>query len=224
MGMNLKTGTPLTNVLAGMTEAKRTMTIGRMAMIRMQEKKTKTGSSGGVREEIAKEIGCGERAIDRCIAFAKGLDAVGTVNLDVRAKILSGELNPSKERVIAVGRVSKCCRFDMVNALTDGHLEVIRKGRNKQKEHRKEKRSDRQKLREVIETLSDDTVMEYTVESMTDQLKMMSEAFIRSVKNLLKDHPDICEVYGDLVAIELVKSVNEEINKIKESLDDGTQL
>ena len=81
-----------------------------------------------------------------------------------------------------------------------------------------------QEVREIIGGMEDDdSVMEYTIDNLTEQMGFNADSFIGVLSNLIMDHNDLCDGNRETV-IKAIDDIIAKIEKIKERLNDGTQL
>lgn len=168
---------------------------------------------GRTSEQIAKERGIGSRTVESAGCYAKGIDAIRAEEPELADSILKAERKLSKKEVEAVGKAHPVAQKAMI--------ESIRTGEAEKKSHAK---GDTKRINKIVEDMSGDTCMEYTIRHMTEQIRMNSEAFIRSLSNLIMDHPDITNEHRYEIVRAIDENITNRIMQIKEILNNGTQL
>lgn len=176
-------------------------------------RKNDGNGKGRTSEQIAKERGIGTRTVEHAGCYAKGIDAIREEEPELAEAILKAERKLSKKDVEAVGKAHPAAQKAMI--------ESIRTGEAEKKTNAK---GDTKRINKIVEDMSDDTCMKYTIDHMTEQIRVNSDAFIRSLSNLIMDHPDVTNGHQ----YEIVKAIDENITnrimQIKEILNNGTQL
>lgn len=179
--------------------------------------------NGVIRQQVADEMHIGTTQVTDSYHFAKGIDAIRKVNPQVADDILTGEKKASKGTVQEIGRADPEDAGSLVDELLNKKAAkketVNRPGTGATSENRKLSRE----VREIIGGMSDDTPMEYTIDNLTEQIGFNADAFIRVISNLIMDHRDICDEHRMEVGLAICEVISK-IEKIKERLNDGTQL
>lgn len=168
---------------------------------------------GRTSEQIAKERGIGSRTVESAGCYAKGIDAIRDEEPELADSILKAERKLSKKDVEAIGKAHPAAKKAMI--------ESIRTGEAEKKTHAK---GDTKKISSIVESMTDETSMAYTINHLTEQIRINSEAFIRSLSNLIMDHTDIANRHHAEIVKAIDESVTNRINQIKETLNNGTQL
>lgn len=164
-------------------------------------------------EEIASEHKIGATTVKRAEKYAQGIDAIREEEPELANAILNAERKLSKKDVEEIGIAHPAAKKAMINSIRTGEAE--KKSRPK---------GEMKKITGIVESLSDETSMEYTVHHLTEQIRMNSETFIRSLSNLIMDHTDICNVHQMEIVKAIDTHITNKINQIKETLNNGTQL
>ena len=162
---------------------------------------------------IAAEQKVGKKTVERAGNYAKGIDAISNDNPELAESILKAEKKIPKKDVIEIGKADPEFQDDMIEMLKEGI-------------DKKNKRSmtDRKELHSIIEGMSSGDVMEYTIDNLTEQIRINADAFIRSLSNLLMDHCDLCDGHNKEIVSAIDESITTRINQIKETFNNGTQL
>jgi len=164
-------------------------------------------------EEIADEHKIAASTVKRAEKYANGIDAIREEAPELADAILKAEKRLSKKDIEDIGTAHPAAQKAMIESIRTGEAE--KKSRPK---------GETKKINRIVETLSDDSCMEYTIHHMTEQIRVNSDAFIRSLSNLIMDHTDVTNGHQ----AEIVKAIDENITKrimqIKEILNNGTQL
>ena len=151
-------------------------------------------------DEIADEQKIGAATVKRAGQYAKGIDTIREDDPQLADAILSAEKRVPKIDVINVGKADPCDRQQLIDDIknADG------------KRHRKKSVTTRE-IEDLVDNMTDhDTVMEYTVDMMKEQIRLNADAFIRSLSNMLNDHSDLRAKHHD--------EINKEIDCIIEKL------
>lgn len=178
-----------------------------------RRRKNCDSGKGRTSEQIAKERGIGTRTVESAGCYAKGIDAIREEEPELAEAILKAERKLSKKDVEAVGKAHPAAQKAMIESIRTGEAE--KKSRPK---------GDTKKISSIVESMTDDTSMAYTIKHLTEQIRINSEAFIRSLSNLIMDHTDIANRHQAEIVQAIDESVTNRINQIKETLNNGTQL
>ena len=163
-------------------------------------------------EEVAKENNVSSSSVLRSERFSKGIDSIREQDEEFAETILKADKKVSKKSVEDIGQANPTARVEMIKALKNGGESKKKRGNCDQKD-----------LNSIVNSLTDDTPMTFTVNMLTEQIRFNAEAFIRSLCNLLDDHKDLCRENTKRIS-NSIECIANEIMKIKETLNNGTQL
>lgn len=163
-----------------------------------------------VAEQIADELNVSPASVVRAEMFVKGIDAIRDEEPELADAIVNAQKKVSKQTVRDIGQARPEVRKIMIDDIKSGKKKKITKAETKE-------------MNRIAETLTDESVMEYTIGHLTEQISMNSEQFVRSLNNLLTDHFDLCEE-NRMAVIESLDRIMVEITKIKRRVSNGTQL
>lgn len=163
-----------------------------------------------VAEQIADELNVSPATVIRAEMYVDGIEAIREEDPELADSILNSKKNVSKQTIRDIGKARPEVREMMIDDIRNDRKKRITKAETKE-------------MLGIVETLSDETSMEYTIDHLTEQISMNAESFIRSLTNLLKDHADVCE-NNLLVVTESLDKIMISITKIKRSVNNGTQL
>lgn len=187
------------------------------------EKRPLPKNTDGVSAVVAQELGIGKTMVKDSYQFAKGIDAIRKVNPQAADDILSGKKKTTKRSIQDIGKATPENADALMTELLDDKPTkknmVARSGNGGTSENRKLSRE----VREIIGGMVDDTPMEYTIDNLTEQIGFNADAFIGVISNLIMDHKDLCDDHRMEVGL-AIGEVIAKIEKIKERLNDGTQL
>lgn len=169
-----------------------------------------TAKQNRVAEQIADELNVSSATVVRAEMYAKGIDAIRKEEPELADSIVSAQKKVSKQTVRDIGQARPEVRKIMIDDIKSGKKKKITKAETKE-------------MNRIAETLTDESVMEYTIGHLTEQISMNSEQFVRSLNNLLTDHADLCEE-NRMAVIESLDRIMVEITKIKRRVSNGTQL
>ena len=175
-------------------------------------------------EQIASEQHVSKNKVIRAGQYAKGIDAIRETEPEMADRILTGEKKVGQKGIREIGKANHEDVAAMVDELLNGKIEkketVTRQGTGGTSENRRLSRE----VREIIGGMEDeDSVMEYTIDNLTEQIGFNADSFIGVLSNLIMDHSDLCDENRGTV-IEAIDGIITKIEKIKERLNDGTQL
>ena len=171
------------------------------------DKSVYDNKQGWVVNQIAAEQGVSSATVKRSEAYAKGIEAIREREPELADSILKAEKKVPKIAVIEVAKAEPEDRDEMID-------DII--GLNVQK--RRGKNVTTKEIGSIVDTLSDDTVMEYTVSMMKEQIRLNADAFVRSLANLLSDHKDLYAKHEKEINAEIECIVNN-INKLKGDIE-----
>lgn len=184
----------------------------------VSRREIKDGTAG----KIGEEYGITSRSVRRDEEFAHGIDAIRTEDPEFADSILTASTKVKKSHVREIGKARPEELHQLVEAVKSGEKNIEREKRHTGAS--KANRKECAEIRDVIETLTDDTVMDYTIDHLTDQISENADAFIRMLSNMIMDHADVCNENVDRVIRVIDESVIKRIEQIKERLNNGTQL
>lgn len=134
------------------------------------------------RDIIAEELGITPKAVDRAVAYTKGIDALSEISKEAADKVLQGKSGATKESIMAIRKASEEERKELAEKILDGS--VRRKGQSK------EDRLSNQKLNAIIQENVDavrgDVQIEYTLADALDELSVIEKEFISKVRRVLE--------------------------------------
>ena len=137
----------------------------------------KDNKQGWVINQIAEEQKVSPATVKRAEDYAQGIEAIREEEPELADAILKSEKKVAKVNVGAIARANPEERKQMIQEIKETN--TVKK---------RSKNASTQEIGSIVETMSDETVMEYTVSMMKEQIRLNAEAFIRSLANLLKDH------------------------------------
>ena len=164
-------------------------------------------------EEIADENKIAASTVKRAEKYANGIDAIREEAPELADAILKSEKRLSKKDIEDIGMAHPAAQKAMIESIRTGEAE--KKSRPK---------GETRKINSIVETLSDDSCMEYTIHHMTEQIRVNSDAFIRSLSNLIMDHTDVTNGHQAEIVQAIDENIIKRIMQIKEILNNGTQL
>lgn len=164
-----------------------------------------------VANQIAEELNISPASVIRAEMYVDGIEAIREEEPELADAIISSKKHVSKQTVRDIGKAHPVARKQMIDDIKNDRKKKITKAETKE-------------LIGIAETLTDDGNMEYTVDHLTEQIRINADAFIRSLSNMLMDHKDLCNEHQDKITKAIDESITERINQIKERLNNGTQL
>lgn len=171
-----------------------------------------TTKQNRVAEQIAEELNVSPASVVRAEQFVNGLEMIREEEPELADSILNSQKKVSKQAVRDIGQARPEVRKSMIETIKTG-------GESK----KKRSNSDQKELNNIVDSMSDDSVMQFTVDMLTEQIRFNAAAFTKSLCNLLDDHRDLCDAYGERIGKSIDCIINE-IKSIKETLNNGTQL
>lgn len=163
---------------------------------------------GRVRNQIMEEMGVGQKTIERAEYYAHGIDAIRETSPELADAILTGEKKVKKRDVQTLGRAAEN-REDMI--------EAIREGRSVGERSETERACDRasgREIREIIDAMTSEECMDYTVEHLAEQIRANASWFIRVLTNLLDDHDDLIEGNEQMISNAIRNAVTVPVERI----------
>ena len=183
------------------------------------EKRPHDSGRDGVSKIIAEEQHVGKTQVKDSYHFAKGIDAIREQDPELAESILKSEKKVTKKNVQEIGKADPDHRSWLIDRMKDKQSNAKTNSGGSA-----ENRRDKKEIRSIVESLADDTFMEYTIDNLTEQIRINADAFIRSLSNLLMDHCDLCNGHNLEIVTAIDESITERINQIKETFNNGTQL
>lgn len=145
-----------------------------------QSDKLKDGKQGWMVNQIAEEQGISPATVKRSEDYANGIEAIREREPELADSILKAEKKVPKIAVIEVAKADPDEREVLIDEIVETNT-LKRRGKN----------ASTKEIGSIVETLSDNNVMEYTISMMKEQIRLNADAFIRSLSNMLKDHDDL---------------------------------
>ena len=171
------------------------------------DKSVSDNKQGWVVNQIAAEQGVSSATVKRSEAYAKGIEAIREREPELAESILKAEKKVPKIAVIEVAKAEPEDRDEMIDDIIGLKIQK-----------RRSKNATTKEIGSIVDTLSDDTVMEYTVSMMKEQIRLNADAFVRSLANLLSDHKDLYAKHEKEINAEIDCIVNN-INKLKGDIE-----
>lgn len=178
---------------------------------KMERRQSDAIPTGRVREQIMREQGVGQKTVERAEVYAKGIDAIRDEEPELASEILNAQKKVSKADVRRIGTADKKSRKEMIRKVKTGEkLELDPE--------------DRKEMETAAISLTEERVMDYTIDNLVEQIKVNADSFIRSLSNLLIDHIDICNESSPTIIKAVDEYITDRLYQIKERLNNGTQL
>lgn len=175
-------------------------------------------------ERIAAEKHVSKNKVIRAGQYARGIDAIREIEPETADKILTGEKKVGQKEIREIGKADPENVAEMVDELLNGKPARKQTSRPWNEGGSMENRRLSREVREIIGGMEDDgSVMEYTIDNLTEQIGFNADSFIGVLSNLIMDHSDLCDGNRETV-IKAIDGIVAKIEKIKERLNDGTQL
>lgn len=172
-----------------------------------------------IRDEIAKEIGVGHATVSRAEEFSRGIDAIREEDSELAEDILSSRKKTNLDCVRRVAKANPEEKKEFISAIREG-----KRITSDPVQRYKPQRADLAGIRSIIDSMTSSESAEYTVDNLVEQIGFNSDAFIRTISNLVMDHADICNENSEIITRTIDEKITDRINQIKERLNNGKQL
>jgi len=187
---------------------------------RMQNECLPNGRTKRVYDYIAEEQGVNSSTVQRAEHYAHGIDAIRDEAPEMAESILTGDKKIPKMVIQEIGKTTSEDRKPLINSVVAG---INTSGPRDRTGSTRENRTFKKEINTIIESMSDNTPMDYTIDNLTEQISCNADSFVGMISNLIMDHRDVCNENMDKV-VEAISGIIEKIEKIKERLSDGAQL
>lgn len=206
-----------------LTEEQKTYTIGKMYEARKKthggqipgsaQKEHSIGKPSKTAEILADEIGVARETVKRSEKFAKGIDAIREENSDAADKVLRGGSGVAKAIVMAFPNMSQEEKSEVAESIVSGEIK-----QTKTKGWTKADRANRAETVAIIADMLDpSTVPEYTVDSLVDEIRLNSEEWVRTLRNMLADRVAVLTPETrPMIAEAITKYVMNEFEKVRD--------
>lgn len=176
-------------------------------------------SNGRVHTQIAKEQGVGSATVQRAEIFARGIDDIRKEDPELAEDILTSRKKTNLNCVRRVAKANPEEKKEFISAIREG-----KRITSDPVQRYKPQRADLAGIRSIIDSMTSGESAEYTVDNLVEQIGFNSDAFIRTISNLLTDHADICNENLEIITKTIDEKITYRINQIKERLNNGKQL
>lgn len=178
-------------------------------------------------DEVGKEYGITGRTVRSAISYARGIDAIREQDPDVAKSILKGETNAQKKDIMKIAKAKEEERAQLIEEIKKRKNQARKISKDKPREMvagTKENKELNDSISASIAELYDtETKSEYTLDMFLTVIRMGAERYAKSLRDDLEFHKDLLEdaINRDAIATTIQESIIDEIEKIKESIENA---
>ena len=192
-----------------LTEAQRTYMIGRMYEARKKSLGASDGFRGNQHAEvvnrqngdlptgktsvaIAKELGVGQKTVERAEKFAHGVDALQEVSPEAANKVLNGEARVKKQDIIALAESEP----EQIDFIADAIVNDVPISKPKKQTMPNGNSTEMRELYRMIDEayapmIDADREVVHTIEDLVAEIEINGESYVRVLKSTLACYADI---------------------------------
>ena len=216
-----------------LTDEQRTYMIGKMYEARKQSQGgnremqhdengrfTASSQNGALRNgktsiQIAKEIGVGQKTVERAEKFSKGVDTLRKVSPEAADKVLEGKSKITKTEVADLAKSEP----DIIEAFAQAVNEGKRPERKPRKPKTEEEKCDMAEIEAIMADMRDPTTTpEFTIDYLIEDIELNGQTYVELLANTLKDRSNlVTDVNKPRIAAAIDKVV-ESIKKVREQM------
>lgn len=211
-----------------LTDEQRTVLIGKMYEARKQShggqlrgsrQNDDSIHSGRTVMQIAKELGVGQKTVERAEKFAKGIDKIAEVSPEAAGKILAGNSGINKAAVMDLVKRNEDEVKEFAESVVSGEAKQQKKKRSGNPASlvpggfTKEEREQRERIEKIVNNMYDtESEKMFTVENFIEELTSNGEAYVSQLGNSLLDH-------NNLITVETLESIDKAVERIIKKIE-----
>ena len=178
--------------------------------------KTQRDIKDGTAGEIAKEIGVGVNFVKRAEKYAQAIDHANEIVPGFKDAILTGKANTTQQLVRSMNLMTDEEVKDTAESIMRGELPQTRNVFRRTKDKVEERAATESVIKDMYNT---DTVPEYTLEFLLEEISVNAEAYISTLRNTLMDrHELLTPENRPAIAETIQNNIINEIEKVRDLL------
>lgn len=183
------------------------------------------GERGRTRDKIATELGISPTAVDRAVAFSRGVDALREISPEAADKVMSGnsgatkttiqrftKIDPERQKAIA----EQIASGGEVDNITQREKIESDKPKKEPPSEYAETRRTFAKIGEVSAIVSGNRGNAYTLDDAIAEMKVIEQEFLDKARRVLQIRRDV--INGDKRMLKLIYQFADDIEELKEEL------
>lgn len=184
-----------------------------------------SNQKGEAAVQIAKELGVSPRVVYENANYAIGIDAIREQEPETADEILKGQTSVKKKDVMEVAKAKEEKRAQLIEEIKKRKNQARKINKDKPREMvagTKENKELNDSISASIAELYDTEIKsEYTLDMFLTVIRMGAERYAKSLRDDLEFHKDLLEdaINRDAIATTIQESIIDEIEKIKESIE-----
>lgn len=216
-----------------LTDEQRTYMIGKMYEARKQSQGgnremqhdengrfTASSQNGALRNgktsiQIAKEIGVGQKTVERAEKFTKGVDALREVSPEAADKVLNGKTSATKSDVSELGKAEP----ELVKAFARAIEENKKPVRPKRPPKTEEEKRDFAEIEAIMRDMRDPTTTpEFTIDFLIEDIELNGQTYVELLANTIADRKNLATDENKPLIVAAINKVVEGILKVRDSI------
>lgn len=212
-----------------LTDEQRTYMIGKMYEARKQScgnhadrgddgkylKRQNDALGGKTSIQIAKEIGVGQKTVERAEKFTKGVDALREVSSEAADKVLNGKTSATKSDVSELGKAEP----ELVKAFAKAIEENKKPVRPKRPPKTEEEKRDLAEIEAIMRDMRDPTTTpEFTIDFLIEDIELNGQTYVELLANTIADRKNLATDENKPRIVAAINKVVEGILKVRESI------
>lgn len=219
-----------------LTDEQRTYMIGKMYEARKQSfgnhadrgddgkylKRQNDALGGKTSIQIAKEIGVGQKTVERAEKFAKGVDALREVSPEAADMVLNGKAKVTKADIQEIGKAEQedveAAATAILNEMSISPLPTAKKV-TKVRIKTPEDMENLQRIEAIVNEMYDPTaITEFTIDFLLEDIEVNGQIYVELLANTLKDRENLVTDENKPRIVAAINKVVEDILKVRESM------
>jgi hypothetical protein len=216
-----------------LTDEQRTYMIGKMYEARKQSQGgnremqhdengrfTASSQNGALRNgktsiQIAKEIGVGQKTVERAEKFTKGVDALREVSPEAADKVLNGKTSATKSDVSELGKAEPAIVEAFAKAIEENKKPV----RPKRPPKTEEEKRNLAEIEAIMRDMRDPTTTpEFTIDFLIEDIELNGQTYVELLANTIADRKNLATDENKPLIVAAINKVVEGILKVRDSI------
>lgn len=212
-----------------LTDEQRTYMIGKMYEARKQSygnhadrgddgkylKRQSDALGGKTSIQIAKEIGVGQKTVERAEKFTKGVDALRDVSPEAADKVLNGKTSATKSDVSELGKAEP----EIIEAFAKAIEENKKPVRPKRPPKTEQEKRDLAEIEAIMRDMRDPTTTpEFTIDFLIEDIELNGQTYVELLANTIADRKNLATDENKPLIVAAINKVVEGILKVRDSI------
>ena len=165
--------------------------------------------------QIAKELGVGQKTVERAEHFANGVDALREVSPAAADKVLSGKAGTTKAEVADLAKQEP----DIIEAFAQAVNEGKKPSRPKRPPKTEEEKRDLAEIEAIVADMRDPTTTPvFTIDYLIEDIELNGQAYVELLASTLTDRQALMTDENKPRIVAAINKVVENILKVRDSI------